>query len=422
MKRKPSIAFLSMAMLSLVFLLACQNPASSDPPNDDQDQLIISGSVSSGSKAIDGLRAVVFDPSSIRSALLIYANSFESHDVTNGQFSFSPSKTVPAGMVFIGAGNNYLGCAQFSDGGNTLPLHALGSGRKTVDLGTLICDGQTASTTYAALQDFDPAKGNGQRFGAASKLFDSVIRNPDFDGNGVVDVLEGKRIWITTLFYLADYAGFADSAATSVTYGNVSKATIKSSKFLIGIKSPGIGTDAAVLTLPNGTPKGPVSGIATSTGARYFISTGTGLPPTGAYNFARTGVSYDFTITPANYSEDSIVLIVPAVSLNADGTMKSVSWTCLDDSFQPVEAPEEILTNMQIQIDIKPERVGDYTIVGGTGNPNRVYDSPFVLISDSSHVLGVQGIKWVDVAAIYMTYNDLFGNNYINTFSRPTTP
>jgi hypothetical protein len=419
MKRITSFALLVIVTISSFFLIACRNPVEPDHASPDPESLVISGSVSSLGKSLTGPKDVAFDPADIRSVLLLYANSYESHDVTNGRFSFSPSKFVPAGMVFIGAGSNYLGCAKFSDGGNTLPLHALGSGRRIIDLGPLACDGQTASTTFAALQDFDPAKGNGARFSAASKLFESVIRNPDFDGNGVVDVLEGKRIRITTLFYISDYASFLDDSATSVTFASLSKATIGSSKFLFSVKSSGIGTDAAVLTMPDNTTKGPVAGIATSAGAQYFIATGSGLPPSGSYNFARAGVSYNFTVTPENYSEDNIVLIVPSVSLNGDGTVKGIAWACLDDAFQSINSPEQILTDLQIQIDVKPERVGDYTIVPGS-NACRVYDSPFVTVSGATHVLGVQGIKWTDVSTIYMTYNDLFGNHYVNSFGRPS--
>jgi hypothetical protein len=255
--------------------------------------------------------------------------------------------------------------------------------------------------------------------------FGSVIRRPDADGDGQVDVLQG-RLYRPFLMYFTDGGSFGGSGGTTA----IPAVPVVVNPFRFGLAVSGIAdppASASVTFPPTGglLPQDLALSRMSSSGDSAVYSTapsfGPYLPPAGLYTVAFGARTLTFDIPDQAEATAHVALAVPTVTLNADGTVSKVAWTYqLGDQGGTVR-PEALIDNLILQID------GDGTpnappcpANGGVGSSQgtRAYNSPNLGASVVEHVLACQDIKWSAVRSVYMAYNDVYGNHMVVTWRK----
>ena len=122
---------------------------SSDDGGDGYNTLTIKGNFVNGSHVknlwFDRLLgkintpAYALDPNEVAKVMVFYKDgSYISSEVTDyGSFSIGVSKGDPAGMIFVGIGDNFLGYLTLGNGIDTLPLNSVSDDIVEIDLGIL---------------------------------------------------------------------------------------------------------------------------------------------------------------------------------------------------------------------------------------------------------------------------------------------
>ncbi len=101
--------------------------------------------------------------------------------------------TAPTGIVFAGAADEFLGALLLPSGFDAIPLQVKSTGVTSLDLGTVMSSGTVFTPGH------DPVGAEiqlGTADRAALKLlegtFGAAVRNPDADGDGRIDLLQGR--------------------------------------------------------------------------------------------------------------------------------------------------------------------------------------------------------------------------------------
>jgi len=138
--------------------------------------------------------AAAFDPSTIRTVVVFdTSGAYSTAPVVDGRFSVEATVTRPAGVIFAGAADEFLGALSLGSEIGALPLSTAASGVSTIDLQTLTASGTLFVPGHNPIGDELPLTPAEQTaFAQANGLFAQTVQNPDIDGNGVIDVLEGK--------------------------------------------------------------------------------------------------------------------------------------------------------------------------------------------------------------------------------------
>jgi hypothetical protein len=172
----------------------------------------ISGNFTGGSNAslFHRLLARIFpaayalDVSQVTRVILISVDGgMTSANVTAGRFTINATKGSPVGVIFVGATNNFLGYMSLGNGIDTLPLGKVASGTTTIDLQTLSSTGRTVTSLRNPIGQELPLTADEQTaLKHANARFAEVVKSPDVNNNGIVDVLEDKY-YSLTFFYEA---------------------------------------------------------------------------------------------------------------------------------------------------------------------------------------------------------------------------
>ncbi|HET8725667.1 MAG TPA: hypothetical protein VFM53_15830 [Anaeromyxobacteraceae bacterium] len=360
---------------------------------------------------------------SVATVVAFSPNRYWTSSVTGGAFDIQVDPSEPVGLVFAGASSEFLGAMVLPSGFAAIPLQARTSGVTTVDLGTLVAGATTFTPGHDPVGTEIPlATSDRTALRFLEGTFGSVVRRPDADGDGKVDVLQG-RFYRPFLMYFVDAGTFgAGTTATPATPAFITG-------FRFGVALSDSSTFPATATL-NGPPGSQItgfsldlSGVPGTTSAIYtsVLMMYPFVPPVGVYTVGAGSRTLTFDIPDQSEATANVAVAVPAVTLNPDGTVAKVAWTYqLGDQSGSVK-PEALIDNLILQID------GDGTANappcpanGGVGSnqDNRAYNSPNVAASVTEHVLACQNIKWSAVRAIYMAYNDVYGNHMVVTWRK----
>lgn len=399
---------IATVLLILATLLSCTNPTTSDT---QKEGLIIKGIISNGiSKSINQATRDISSPSKV---ILFYNDSYIVESITDGKFEIPITKRQAAGLVLASSNNEFMGYTTFLNGPNTIPLNTINETDKVIDLGNIVITNKIAASSTDIFETLGIGLDRTNRIGMASKLFGEVVKNPDYDANGIIDILEGKRIRVSVIYYIQNNTSFGSGLTPSTPTTSMG---IKSHKFIVSIKNPSISQSSnAILTTPNQTVLEKTGSYNSNVGSFYFPAQN-GVPEIGKYSIVKDNSTYNYEINSDYFSENYIIIMIPTIVLNNDNiTIKSISWKSYDNTMQEITTPLDVLTKIQVQIDVKNPI--DYGITK-VSNPNRVYDSPLLGINENDHILEKGDIKWNDVQFVFVTYYDAFGNNYVNQYGR----
>lgn len=226
------------------------------------------------------------------------------------------------------------------------------------------------------------------------------------------------------MYYLSGTPAFGEALTPSVAENSI---TIGSHKFLVGLRHDDLPAwDQISVTYPSAAEPVPATETRPSGTSRIsiFFTGRQGKPDAGAYRFQTSNaasIDYTFNVPDQSGAEESIVVLVPTVALNENGTMHSVSWQAFHRDMSLMDHIHHVFTDLEVQIDIidsVEERIGSYKILGGSDT--RVYNSGYVPVLDAVNIIaGIeQPILWADVNRIFFGYNDLYGNHYVLGYNK----
>ncbi|MGD0248067.1 MAG: hypothetical protein ABSB75_03350, partial [Candidatus Limnocylindrales bacterium] len=168
--------------------------------------------------------------------------------VTNGSFSIPVDAGAPVAMIFAGSTDNFLGYLSLGNGISSLPLTDVKEGVTSIDLQTLSASGSIVTPGHNPLGAELPLSSADQAaFAQCNSLFYSMVKNPDVDGNGVIDLLEGES-------YLSFVAYAVTPMSFNGSYTPVVGSGLAIQYFNLAVRSDdGSDSGAATVTGPTGS-------------------------------------------------------------------------------------------------------------------------------------------------------------------------
>ncbi len=310
----------------------------------------------------------------------------------DGSFSVYAYSTNqnPAALVFVGPGNPYL---EFSaELINSIPLGDLKG--TVLNLSTMTISGGVVLPGRDPFSDgdfdFNPAEVRALRL--LSSTFSSVAVEPDANGNGVIDVLEGR-------FFLPYMGYYINGAFSGGTVGRVST-PLSFDHFDFCFKSIDANpppVSAVSFTLPSAAGLSSGAAVADGPGRYCTNSFSPTTPPGGNYTATYNGGPLTFVLPDQSTAPSDLPVVVPTVHLNADGTIGTLSWDYRlgDGTNEGAVAGGKLITGLRVYMK------------DTTGN-NRYYDSGELSPGALSAAVG-SGIVWSNVALVeidlYTIYN-----------------
>lgn len=327
--------------------------------------------------------------------------------VTSGAFSIAVDVGSPVAMIFSGSASNFLGYLSLGDGISSLPMTEVKEGVTSIDLQTLSASGSVVTPGHNPLGAELPLSSAEQAaFAQCNSLFASMVKNPDADGNGVIDLLEGEP-----------YGSYVAYGVTPMSFNGSFTPVIGSSPtvqhFNLALWSHDVSDSAAAtVTGPTGSGLTDASCSVTVNGSvvEYDVfpdlgSSPTALPVEGDYVFTTsTGKILTVTVPDQSDVNAGIVVAVPTVTVSG-GTINRIDWTYQAAGSSATLSPSALIDTVIIAID---HPLG-----------SRVYNSPNLPSSITSYTLTNQTIRWDSSIILAMAYTDVFGNHYVVSFENP---
>ena len=327
--------------------------------------------------------------------------------VTRGSFSIAVDAVAPVAMIFAGSTNNFLGYLSLGNGISSLPMMDVKEGVTSIDLQTLSTGGGIVTPSHNPLDAELPLSSAEQAaFAQANSLFASMVKDPDVDGNGAIDLLEGES-----------YRPFVAYAVTPMSFNGSYTPVIASGLaiqyFGLALRSDdGSDSGAATVTGPTGSglTNAPCSVAVNDSYVYYNVypnlgSSPTPVPVAGDYVFTTSkGKTLTITVPDQSAANSRIVVAVPTVTVS-NGTINKIDWIYKIASSTATLSPSALIDTVHIEIS-HPAGA-------------RVYNSPNLPSSTTSHTLTNQTIPWDSETNLGMAYDDVFGNNYVVGFTNP---
>lgn len=361
--------------------------------------------------------AYALDPNQVAKVLVFSKEGrYQIVDVKNGQFAVEVEKGSPVGIIFIGNNNQYLGYLTLKDGIDSLPLTNVKEGISVIDLKTLVSNNNVVEPTHNPLGNELPiSEDEKKNIALMDDLFSSIVKQPDVDGNGVIDLLENKFFRMGVLYFVL--GGKFENSLNPSVYQNV---YINGYSFYL---------DAYDSNRPKNVyfsgPSG--SGLSNSQSSQenvyeevttYFSpyvghqigSQDTKIPPAGNYTISYKSNTLRFYLPDQSSLPSTLILPVPSIYLNSDGTINKIRWVYKSPSGTSNINPKSLVKVMRVQIDGSGTPCENYP---QTQYSNRIYNSPNLNYDVTEHTLKCQNISWSSVNVIYTHYTDIYGNDIV---------
>jgi len=403
-------------------LVSCKKATTA--PQMNQANVSIKGNFTGGTNAkglsISGFLASLLGESNVyaldytlvKKVAVITNGSFSLFDVVDGGFQANAQAGWPAGLIFIGAAGDYLGYLTLGNGVESLPLNMIDSGTNSIDLQTLSSSGTIVEPGHNPLNSEIPmTAGDISSYAFSNGPLGAALKSPDADGDGVVDVVNG-RYYIYTMSYWV-IAGNFGSGLTPVF-----SAPVSPSGFRLGIKifDPDKNFPASINII------GPAgSGLESATSelclgnqdymkTYYFAQLSSpAIPLAGIYTVSYKTKTLTFNVASEADIVRYLAIPVPTVFLNGNNTINKITWEYkLSDGSATVN-PLSVIGDISFSINSDP----------GTGIPIQLYNSQTLSKTDTSHTLTNQSIVWSSVTNVTMSYHDIFGNNVGISWGKP---
>jgi hypothetical protein len=351
--------------------------------------------------------AYALDPNQVAKVMVFYQDgTYVVSEVTDeGNFSLQVDRDGPAGMIFVGAGNDFLGYLTLGDGVDTLPLNSIADSVGEIDLGILSSLGLIVEPAHNPLGNEIPLTPlDLKALAQCDDFFSSIVKNPDVDGNGIIDSLEGKDYFME-LYYKFPGGRFGANLTPDL-YDPISlemyQIHVHRNIPPDDINCP----DSINLTGPPGSVVSDPTSLEEMLVGSHCIHRLIVIPNPepllgGQYVFEYPDLTLTFNIPDQALITSHAVLILPTVTLNDDGTIQKISWIYqLADGSGEISNPASIIREMKIHLaDL-------------AHSPQGLYDSDYFSPQITEYHLSNLGLFWADVGTLGFVYRDIFGNDY----------
>ena len=141
-------------------------------------------------------------------------NIYKKVSVENNSFCIKLDNGKPWGLIFLGDANQPLGILTLGSGIESIPLHYITASFDKINLGTISKDVENFTPKHNPIGNEIPLDDNQIAFIAGQDDYPvSILRNPDVDGIGQIDVLEGKPVALHVIYFVKP-GNFKGSATT----------------------------------------------------------------------------------------------------------------------------------------------------------------------------------------------------------------
>ncbi len=294
------------------------------------------------------------DPNQASKVLIFYpgrTTSYLTANIVDGSFSIEVSRSNPIGMIFVDTSNKFLGYLYLKNNIASLPMSRVKAEVATIDLGELFLSGLVVEPENNPLGTEIPLTEDERKaLEQFNGFFASIVKNPDIDGNGVIDFLEDKR-YFTQIIYHFNSGKFGSDLTASVDGFEIMR------NFICFFLSDSNCADSIIVSGPPGSPFSTPRILdrqfyGTYCSYSYAYSPDDHSPlPEGAYTVNFNTDILTFQIPDQSPLLSSVILLVPTVTLNEDRTIKTIKWVYRlangsDDTVDPTSLIKDILINI----------------------------------------------------------------------------
>ncbi|MFN3872528.1 MAG: hypothetical protein ACK4R9_05970 [Ignavibacterium sp.] len=389
---------------SLILFASCNKEDEIVNPG-NQNKIVLKGNISVLYKnsmiKINGGQNVSSD-STITKVIVFYPYGFYTiANVVDGKFSIEVEKGTPAFMIFAGPNDNYLGFLSLRDGFESIPLVKVSDNVTTIDLQNILLSNKVGSPTHNPLgAEILLSDEEQQILSMFDDFFFPIVRNPDVDGNGKIDLLENKFYRLQVLWF----------------YGGGNFGNNLTPSFTLPLRYDGwkLAFSAQENNAPQSVnfyyPWNPTS-ASQSEQTRYLQQWNAtiyfsrmineSLPIGGTYQINFKNQTLNFVIPDQSQAFRNCPIIVPSITLNSDSSIQKVSWVYYDASGTRIIDPNAFAARVNFGIETF----------------SRNYDSPNVELPTNQFVMN-ETINWNTVTRVWIAYHDIFDNHYIFFYSK----
>ena len=319
---------------------------------------------------------------------------YKTTTVTSNHFTITLDNGKPWGIIFLNSADQILGVLSLDSGIETIPLHYITAGVTAINLQTITRNGNIFTPAHNPIgNEIILTPGQKEAVGSADDYLAMLLKNPDVNGNGQVDILEGKFFKLSVIYFIhpGNFEG-----------GNLTP-TIDPSRLIDGYKlflsvEDNSFPETVYYTGPAGSPlaNSPSESYLKYSGHRVYqtsylfdvMGTGTYLPVAGNYTINYAGQTLTFNLPDQSYVLSNVVYPRPTIVLNSNNTMNKVDWA--------YQYPSGVTP-----FDLNAVYRTISFSASGTGNKcsdhqynDRLYDVYQLPISTTSHTLTCQNIDW----------------------------
>lgn len=407
--------------LCIIILISC-----SDKKDSGHSGITISGNLSSGKSAtfFEKLNnfffkpAYALDPNQVAKVIVFTGdfNNFYIANVSNGKFSVKVDRDKPVGLVFSGANDNFLGYLSLGSAIQSIPLQSAGNDVSEINLETLTGSGNVVEPGHNPIgNEINLTSEEIKSLSQTNTFFGAVIKNPDMDNDGKIDILTNRYYMINMQFDI--HAGDFNSSNLTPDMTGINLVMTHLAFVIYDPDANGVWPNTLTFTGPSGsgwvnTPNvySSVNPIIMNNNTRAMYSPPPGdIPPMGNYTVNYGSLTLSFNLPDQSNAEDNIVVIVPTVVLNEDGTINKITWKYKVAGNNDAEKPNSVISSKYIAIQI--------TGTGAQCNIDTAHGSNLLYFSQEfgelpEHTLKCQNILWSNVDQILLSYGDYYGNYY----------
>lgn len=404
-------------LVALFLISGCKKEKDQDKDDDDivGTPVMISGEVDMSATSVARVLA------------LSSTNTHKLVDVVNNHFSIELDNGKPWGLVFLDNASQPLGVLSMGNGIDALPLHYISAGVSAIDLLVITRNGNVFTPAHNPLGS--EIQLTSQQMIAVASMDDylvAVLKNPDVNGNGQIDLLEGKFFKLSVIYFIKP-GTFSGAALTPSIDTNT---LIEGYKLFLTAEDQSF-PETVYFTGPGGSQLSNTGseGYLSFTDNRVYstpyqynlMGTGSYIPPGGTYTIQYGGSTLTFNLADQSYVNNNIVYPWPTLALNSNGTMNSMSWVYRILSGTVNFDISALMRGLEIQIEGEGNKCSSHQ------NSDRLYDSGKLPVSTTAHTFSCQNIDWgtgapypgwKHIDRVMMTYEDHYDASYVVMYEK----
>jgi hypothetical protein len=393
-------------ILLVSFLLSCHKDN-----NNNGNGIVIKGKIPANGPAKRSMLATEnsFTLADAKNVLVFSGERYSVSEITNGSFSTNAPMGTAAALIFLDAGNHYIGNL-FVSGLNMLPLVNLSDKDQTViDLSNLNLDGTNILPTNNPIgSEIQITQRDISLYKELGSYFDFLSKNIDTDNDGIPDNFSGKQVIVNTLFNLN--VGICGLNSTPPLMVDTSQLVVNYGVRFTGFKNLVPQNLNISLTGPEGSPYNDIvknnyeynenCGCFTVFFSRQTQNSN-GFKK-GTYTFSMDGVQNHTISYSAINAKYFLVLAVPTLKTDSQGNITSVTIDYMLPD-KTTAQPSKFISTLMIQFH--------------DANQNEVYHEGSIfetmhILPDFSNVALTTPVNLNKIHNLNISYTDLVGNIY----------